>query len=111
MEERDDETLKMFGCPWKGHAGQKQEEWNHGADEEPYSKSCPRYYWEQEPIQMVLADLADYRRGALGNVWDLPAPHLDLLRVADAEEAQWDAYNQARMMEKARADGKGDGAR
>ena len=48
---------------------------------------------------MVLADLEDYRRGALGSVWDLPAPHLQALRVADSEMAQWASYYEARIME------------
>jgi len=54
---------------------------------------------------MVLDDLEDYRRGALGNVWDLPAPHLQALRIADAEMAQWSSYYQARITEQGVSDG------
>lgn len=93
------DNWELFGCGWKEEYAGTGLHRTKGADCEPYNKTCENFYWEQMPVQMVLADLEDYRRGALGSVWDLPAPHLTLLRIADSEESQWSSYYHARMME------------
>jgi len=82
----------LFGCGRDGHEG-KSTAYEHGASEEPWSRSCPRYYYEMQWFQMVMADLEDYRRGAMGPVQDMEAPHLDLLRVAHAEKIVWEQEN------------------
>lgn len=94
-----DDNWELFGCGWKEEYAGTGLHRTRGADIEPFNKTCENYFWEQRPIQLVLSDLEDYRRGALGNVWELPSPHLDLLRVADSQESQWSAYYRARMME------------
>jgi hypothetical protein len=38
-----------------------------------------------------MADLRDYKRGALGNVLELEPQFLDLLRVAESEESAWES--------------------
>ncbi len=94
-----DDNWEVFGCGWKPEYTGTGQARSRGADEAPYNRTCENFYWEQQPVQIVLSDLEDYRRGALGHVWNLPAPHLDLLRIADAEESQWSSYYQARIME------------
>jgi hypothetical protein len=42
-------------------------------------------------VQDLLADLRDYKRGALGNVHDLEPPYLALLRIAESEYETWEA--------------------
>ena len=38
-----------------------------------------------------MADLRDYKRGALGNVLELEPQYLDLLRVAESETGEWES--------------------
>jgi hypothetical protein len=48
-------------------------------------------------VQQVRADLADYKRAALGRVQDLEVQYLDLLRIAEAEESAWEAEQTAQL--------------
>ena len=100
LDGNHEDFWELYGCGWKPeYAGKGEAVRSRGATEAPYNRTCENYYWEQVAVQIVLSDLEDYRRGALGNVWDLPAAHLALLRVADAEDAQFTAYCQARIAE------------
>ena len=49
-----------------------------------------------------MADLRDYKRGALGNADLLEAPRLAYLRAAENEMQEVEAANNRRMMEKAK---------
>lgn len=60
------------------------------------------YFWSLEWVQRILADVEDYRRGALGPVQDLEAGYLELLRVADGEKARWQAAQEARISDQVR---------
>lgn len=66
---------------------------------EPYSRTCPQYFRRLPWVRELLSDLEDYRRGAMGNVLLLPAPWLQLLRVADVEQANWQATQKRQLME------------
>jgi hypothetical protein len=48
-------------------------------------RTCPHYYARSIFVGSVLEHLDDYRRGALGDVRDLPAAQLDYLRIAETE--------------------------
>lgn len=82
--------------------GQRYE---YGATCEPFNRTCPRYYFESEFFQIIFQDVQDYRRGAMGNVCDLPAAHLDLLRVLDAELDNWENLQDTRLYEEALKNG------
>jgi len=43
----------------------------------------------------VLAELADYERGAMGPVQHLPADLLAYLRIASTEREAWENYQQS----------------
>jgi hypothetical protein len=49
---------------------------------------------------MVMMDLNDYKRGALGPVHRLSAPYLAYLRVAENEENAWEAEQHRQALEK-----------
>ena len=74
--------------------------------DEPFSRTCPQFFWSLEWVQRVLADVEDYRRGSMGDVNDMEAPYLELLRVADSEKAKWKAEQEARIQEEVRKDSK-----
>jgi len=90
---------ETFGCGFNGLLGKSRVKYSRGAAEPPYNRSCPRWCWLQPAVQSVYDDLEDYRRGALGNVLDLAAPRIALLRVADSEHRAWEAEQQAQMYE------------
>jgi hypothetical protein len=48
-------------------------------------RTCPHYYVRSAFVGSVLEQLEDYKRGALGDVRDLPAAQLDYLKIAEAE--------------------------
>ena len=54
-------------------------------------RTCPQWFAHQPYVQSVLEHLGDYRRGALGDVRDLPAPALEALRDADAMQNRWES--------------------
>ena len=47
-----------------------------------------------------MADVADYKRSALGCVLDLSAPYLDYLRAVEAEEQTWENEQHRVMLAK-----------
>lgn len=80
-------NAERFGCGWddryKGK-GKLSHTWD------PDWKTCPRYSLESNPdVTMLLHDMEDYRRGALGPVGALPAPLVDYLRFADSVQNKW----------------------
>lgn len=42
-------------------------------------------------------DLEDYRRGSMGDVMRLEAPHLQLLRAADVEQSRWQSEQERQI--------------
>jgi hypothetical protein len=42
-------------------------------------------------VRQVIQFLQDYKRGALGPIWQIEAPLLEYLRVAEAEHARWES--------------------
>jgi len=64
-------------------------EWLEPATDEQ-RRTCPQWFARQPYVRSVLEHLADYRRGALGDVRDLPAPALDALRDADGAQQMWE---------------------
>lgn len=56
------------------------------------TRTCPEYLARQPVIASVWNDLQDYKRGALGPVQDIQAPHLTLLRVLEAETAAVESH-------------------
>lgn len=97
-----DHDREFFGCGFDGFAGKG--ELRLGGLDEPYSHTCPQYFWAQPWVQRVHGDLGDYERGALGNVNDLEAPYLELLRAALGEQRKWKAVQDARIAEQAHKD-------
>lgn len=66
------------------------------------TRSCPEYFARAPFIAEVWNDLADYKRGALGPVGSISAPHLTLLRILDAETNSLEAHvNEALFSDKA----------
>jgi hypothetical protein len=97
-EKCGEEEWRLFGCGFHGFAGQatvrRQDGtfgYEHGARIEPWSRTCPRYCWSLPWVQAIRSDLRDYKRGALGCVLDLEVPHLEALRIAEAEEERWES--------------------
>ena len=84
-----DEEKEYFGCGFVQLDGQAEAPYQHGATDDHWSRTCPRYCLALEPVMRVMGDLKDYQRGALGNVLDLPAPYLAALRAAESEMAAW----------------------
>jgi len=70
-----------------------------GSKEEPFSRTCARWYAQDPAVQSVLSWVADYRAGAMGPVQELEAPLLEYLRHVSAEEERW----QERQMKPKRA--------
>ena len=77
----------MFGCGYDDRfRGKALCAYEFGA---PELATCPHYYARQPLIGSLSEQIEDYRRGALGPIWSLPAPMVDGLRVLDAEMAAW----------------------
>ena len=53
--------------------------------------TCPQWFTHQPFVAHTWELLEDYRRGALGNVLDMPAPMATYLRTLDVELSRWDA--------------------
>ncbi len=53
--------------------------------------TCPQWFTSQPFVVHIWELLEDYRRGALGDVLDLPASMFAYLRVLDTELARWDS--------------------
>lgn len=68
-----------------------------GADQEPWSRTCPRYYATAPHIAEIYSDLEDYRRGAMGDVDQLEHQLLIYLRAIDAAKNQWEAENMRQL--------------
>lgn len=91
-----------WGVPWTETAGGPSHEGKHfrdygegdagGATERPWSRTCPEWFYRSPFVQSVLAELPDYEAGRLGNVQDLPAPLVEYLRIASAEQSAWKTY-------------------
>ena len=67
-------------------------------------RTCPQYFFRMPIVQFVYSELVDYKRGALGNVRHLPAPLLDCLRIAEAEQHAVKDYFEYRAMADAQRD-------
>ena len=80
-----------------GLDGKAQLKYKFGAKLDPWNKTCPRYCMADAEIIQVMADVEDYKRGALGDVRQLPCVYLDLLRAAVSELATWDFENERQM--------------
>lgn len=85
-----EDDARFFGCGLRGFEGQALAPYAHGAKTEPYSKTCPRFYSQNEDVERVIIDLRDYRRAAMGNVLDLGDAHLTYLRIAESEVREWE---------------------
>jgi len=77
--------------------------------DEPYSRTCPQFFWSMPWVQRILSDVEDYRRGSLGDVSDMESPYLDLLRVADAEKCSWKNEQEARISDEVKREAKKNG--
>lgn len=85
----------MWGCGLLGLDGGA--EVCFGKEKRPYSRTCPQYYRRLPWVQQVLMDLEDYRRGSMGDVMRLEAPHLQLLRAADVEQSRWQSEQERQI--------------
>ena len=63
----------------------------------PNLRTCPRYFLSKPYVQLIYADVEDYKRGAFGNVLDLEAPYLEYLRTAATAMDMWQAKQQANL--------------
>ena len=95
----DDDGKKFWGCGFAGLQGQADAPYSQGADQDPWSRTCPRWCWLQPEVQSIYDELEDYRRGSLGCVFDLAEPRLQLLRIADSAQNSWQAEQQAQLFE------------
>jgi hypothetical protein len=84
---------KYFGCGFAGYEGKGKQVYTKGSRQEPYSRTCPRYYYQQPWVSCLLSDLGDYKRGAMGNVLYLEAQYLDYLRILENEMTEWEGEN------------------
>ncbi len=99
-----DIEYEFFGCPHMDYEGRSKAVFTNGADEPPWSATCPRYFYETPLMQSLLSDLKDYRRGAMGDVRDLYDVHLTALRVLDSEMTVWESENDKKVASWARGD-------
>jgi len=97
------------GTPWTasaegpGYAGQandrqpwirKQGDLKGGADEEPWSRMCPRYFRGSPFFVGIMSELPCWEAGRLGDINRMPAPLVTYLRIASAEKDAWLGYQQ-----------------
>ena len=61
-------------------------------------RTCPQYYALSAFFASVRCHLEDYRRGALGNILDLPASMLSYLRTLDTSEQSWQRDQEKAML-------------
>jgi hypothetical protein len=98
------EDQAEWGCGFSGHDGKSRHLWVIPGEgdvlPEPVRHTCPRWYWQQPLVQEVYSDLEDYKRGALGDVLSLPAPYLDLLRVAEGARGAMQKECERQILEK-----------
>ena len=87
-----------WGCGFDGFEGKAELAFGHELDE-PYSRTCPRYYAASPFVSSVMRDLRDFKRGALGDVRQLGSAHRVYLEVAEDESAKWESENQHQLSE------------
>ena len=83
-----------LGCPFEGHAGKGTGvpvNAPKGAPADPW-RTCPEGLIRTAAVGGIWADLEDYKRGAMGDVLDIQAPRLALLRTMESEMAKQDAW-------------------
>ncbi len=102
-ENCDDDFRERVGCGYT-HYGKScnvyRRDGPHRAvkDAEDYELTCPQFFKQTVFYQSVMEDLEDYRNNRLGHSWDLPAPLLTYLKVADNESKTWASYWEAELM-------------
>lgn len=86
---------EWFGCGLHGYEDKSHQDCVY-VDGEEY-RTCPRTYLGHPAVNAIYADVEDYKRGALGNVLDLEAPHLEYLRAASGAMDKWHAKQQEQL--------------
>jgi hypothetical protein len=106
----DEAYRKSHGCgvtegiPWTetakgdGYQGQSTSIYPPGADEAPYNRTCPQYYRRSPFVLSIMQDLDDYKEGRIPNIYELEAPFLTYLKVANSEMNNWKIYQDEEMM-------------
>jgi hypothetical protein len=90
---RNVDFQKVAGCPLIGREGE-------GAvrghipfqDDSPAWLTCPEHLAGLDAVREIYELLPDYRRGALGNVLELPIPLVSLLQILEAEISTVDEH-------------------
>jgi len=87
------ELHELLGCPYTGHAGKAAPHVKEPADADRLAwRTCADGLVRSPAIADLWSDLGDYKRGALGDVRAIPAPHLALLRWLEHECGQHQAW-------------------
>ena len=84
----------IYGCGFVGLEGKATIAYKFGAKSPPWNKTCPRYCMADPHVQQIMESVEDYKRGALGNIRQLPSGYVDLLRAAVSELALWEFENE-----------------
>lgn len=87
---------KLLGCGFVDFEG-KGALREHGSQHAPYNRTCPQYYARIPAVMSCYDYIDDYRRGALGNVLDLPNPLWQALGILDVELKQQERVNEERI--------------
>ncbi len=86
-------TLSAGGPSHKGEAIRDYGDGDEGgATEEPWSRTCPQWFFRSPFVQSVLEDLPDYDGGRLHRVPYLQNDYVTYLRIASAERKAWHEY-------------------
>ena len=74
----DEQVRKALGCGFDGYAGEGTR--RHPDTGEPMP-TCAWYLAQQPAVVEVRKYLQDYKRGTLGEVWDLPNALYECLQI------------------------------
>jgi hypothetical protein len=105
-----DANRLAYGCGWDedaagtstvefidSQARQKNEydEWLPHDEQPPEYRTCPWYFASQPFVHSIYELLDEYEAGALGSIFDLPAPLVTYLRVASTARSAYLAKQKA----------------
>lgn len=95
------EEKELYGCGFeKEYKGKAKVQFNFTNGEEPYTKTCPQYFVRLDDVQNILSYLQDYKKGAIGNIFELPTTFLEYLKIAEYERQEWERENEKALRKK-----------
>ncbi len=89
-----------FGCGHDGFGGKSKIKYENGAKDEYWSRTCPMYAASHSFMNEIVYDLENYKRGAMGNIFDMDNIRFELLSIAENEQGVWENENQKQIIGK-----------